>query len=293
MLPNPERGWHAAAAAPIDRAEVERRIGATSEPIAALAGGLASTNLRIGRDRVLRIGRDPAALAKEAALLRRPWRGFRTPAVLATGADFLLLEHLELRPLAASVGAGAAVGRALAEIHAQTYATCGALAGDLTLGEPLPDEGGAGFAARGYGHAMLREAAPYLDAALAARIAAVLDRDPAAARDALDVAVLCHCDFKVSNLHETPAGELVVLDWELAWAGPRLLDVGQLLRWHPPEPFVAAFAAAYRDGGGVLVDGWRRVAEVIDLGSLLGLLAHQAAARSTPDVARRIAEIVR
>ena len=33
-----------------------------------------------------------------------------------------------------------------------------------------------------------------------------------AARDGLDVPVLCHCDFKVSNLHVMPAGELVVLD---------------------------------------------------------------------------------
>jgi hypothetical protein len=32
------------------------------------------------------------------------------------------------------------------------------------------------------------------------------------------------------------------------------MDIGQLLRWHPPESFVRAFADAYRAGGGVLID---------------------------------------
>jgi len=151
------------------------------------------------------------------------------------------------------------VGRALAEIHALTYPKTGDLAADLSLAKLLPDEGDEDFAARGYGHAMLSEAEPYLDPALAARIAAFLDHDPIAARDVLDVPVLCHCDFKVSNPHVTPAEELVVLDWEFAWAGPRLIDIGQLLRWHPPESFVRPFADAYRAGGGVLIDDWRRL----------------------------------
>ncbi|HTE51414.1 MAG TPA: hypothetical protein VK698_11260 [Kofleriaceae bacterium] len=104
MLPHPERAWyHGGAAKTIDRSEVERRIGPTPEPIEALAGGLANTNVRIGRDRVLRVD-DPSRLAKEASLLRRPWRALRTPAVLATGDDFLLLEFLELRPLPATAG---------------------------------------------------------------------------------------------------------------------------------------------------------------------------------------------
>ena len=290
MLLNPERGWYRRARAKtIDRTEVERRIGPTPEPIEALAGGLANINVRVGRDRVLRVG-DPSSLAKEASLLRRPWRALRTPTVLATGDDFLLLEFLELRPLPAT--AGEAVGRALAEIHALTYPKIGDLGADLSLGKPFPDDGDGAFAARGYGHAMLSEAERYLDPELAARIAGFLDRDPIAARDALDVPVLCHCDFKVSNLHVTPADELVVLDWEFAWAGPRLMDIGQLLRWHPPESFVRAFADAYRAGGGVLIDDWRRIAEAIDIGSLLAVFAHNEVVRSTRDVERRLAEII-
>jgi aminoglycoside phosphotransferase (APT) family kinase protein len=290
MLPNPERAWYGAAAAKtIDRAEVERRIGPTPEPLEVLTGGLANLNVRVGRDRVLRIGA-PSGLAKEATLLRHPWRALRTPRVLATGDDFLLLEFLDLQPLPES--AGEQVGRALAEIHARTYATTGSLGADLSLATLFPEDGEESFAARGFGHAMLSEAEPYLAPALAARITAFLDGDAYAARDALDVPVLCHCDFKVSNLHVTPAGELVVLDWEFAWAGPRLLDIGQLLRWQPPETFVRAFADGYLAGGGVLIDGWRRIAEAIDVGSMLGVFAHNEVARSTPDIERRLAEIV-
>jgi phosphotransferase family enzyme len=288
VLPNPERAWHVAAVpTTIDRAEIERRIGATNEPIEVLTGGLANLHIRVGRDRVLRIQSDPSTLAKQTALLRRPWRALRTPKVLEVGDDFLLLEYLELQPLPAS--AGEAVGRALAEIHSDTYDRVGDLGDDLAVVNPLPGEG---FTARGYGHANLRDATPFLDPALAARIAAFLDGNEHAAREALDVPVLCHCDFKLSNLHVTPAGELVVLDWDFAWAGPRLLDIGLLLRWQPPESFVHAFADGYRAGGGVLIEGWRRIAEAIDLGSLLSVYAHREVARSTPDIERRLAAIV-
>lgn len=277
----------AAATRTIDRAEVERRIGSTREPIEVLTGGLANVNVRVGRDRVLRIRRDRSALAKEATLLSRPWRALRTPTVLATGEDFLVLEYVDLRPL--PVSAGEAAGRALAEIHALAYAKTGELDGDLSLVAPSAYEG---FAARGYGHAGLSEAAPYLDRALAGRIAAFLDGNRYAARDALDVPVLCHSDYKVSNLHVTPDGELVVLDWEFAWAGPRLIDIGQLLRWNPPESFVSPFVEAYRAGGGVLIDGWRSIAAAIDVGSMLHVFAHNEVARSTADIECRIAEIV-
>ena len=243
-----------------------------------------------GAIRVLRI-KDPSTVAKEKTLLSRPWRSFRTPSVLASGEDFLLLELLELSPLPPT--AGAAVGRALAEIHGTTYAETGFLDGELALATPFPPDGwtqlhhGAGYASAG-----LDEAAPFLDAALAARVRAFLDELAENDDAAPDTPVLSHTDFKLSNLHVTPAGELVVLDWEFAWAGPRLLDIGQLLRWHPPESFVQAFASAYRDGGGLLVGGWRRFAAIIDLGSLLFVYAHNPIMRTTDDIPRRVIETI-
>jgi hypothetical protein len=47
-------------------------------------------------------------------------------------------------------------------------------------------------------------------------------------------------------------------------------------------------AAAYVDGGGVLDDEWRRLAELVDLGSLISLSLN-AGARAD-EVARRIVE---
>ncbi|MDE2291301.1 MAG: phosphotransferase, partial [Elusimicrobia bacterium] len=99
-------------------------------------------------------------------------------------------------------------------------------------------------------------------------------------------AVLLHGDFKPSNLHRS-GEDLVVLDWEFAWAGPALMDVGQLLRWSPPAAFVAGFAAAYLAGGGVLPAGWRRLAELFDLFNLVGLLEAPGKRRAA-DVSARV-----
>ena len=69
---------------------------------------------------------------------------YSTPAVLATGDDFLVLEHLPLSPLDDAPAVGAAVGRALGEIHATRYADSGLLAADLSLMQPFPREGYGG-----------------------------------------------------------------------------------------------------------------------------------------------------
>ena len=294
-LPNPERVWTRAPTASIERDEVERRIGPTSDALELLAGGLVNLNIRVGRDRVLRIFRgldsgtvfrDASVVGKEAALASRDWRSFCTPKVLARGPDFLVYEYVEHAPL--SEAHGAAVGHALAEIHATTYAATGFLGDDLALVRPFEDDD---FTPRMYGHSALAEVGPLFDVELSARIAAFLDADPVAARNAVDVPVLTHSDFKASNIHWAMTGMPLVLDWESAWAGSRYIDIGQLLRWHPPERFVRDFAAAYVDGGGILVDDWRRFAETVDLGSLIGLYRNPEA-RTTDDVVRRIVETI-
>lgn len=300
MLRNPEREWMRASRRSVDRAEVERRIGSTTETLELLSGGLNNVNVRVGRERVIRIYqgleadtlfRDAAVVGKEATLASRNWRSFRTPRVLVRGADFLVFEYVEHVPL--SEAHGAAVGRALAEIHANTFAATGLLGADLELrrpddwGPPEHDE----FTARDYGRSQLTEVGPALDRTLAERIAAFLDSDPSAARNAVDVPVLTHSDFKASNVHWTARGVPLVLDWEYAWAGSRYVDIGQLLRWKPSDAFVREFSTAYVEAGGVLVDDWRRLAETIDLCSLIGL-CRSPEARMTDDLTRRIVETI-
>jgi aminoglycoside phosphotransferase (APT) family kinase protein len=123
---------------------------------------------------------------------------------------------------------------------------------------------------------------------LGARVLAFIDENERLLDDAAGAPVLLHGDFKASNLHWTHGSELLVLDWEFAWAGPRLMDVGQLLRWNPPAPFIDAFAAAYADHGGPLGSDWRRLAAWFDLFNLVGLAVGGTGVRRRSDLQRRI-----
>jgi aminoglycoside phosphotransferase (APT) family kinase protein len=107
--------------------------------------------------------------------------------------------------------------------------------------------------------------------------------------------VLLHGDFKPSNLHWTHRSELLVLDWEFAYAGSALSDIGQILRWGPPQIFIDAFGETYSAKGGHLVADWRRWAAMFDLVNLAGLLVktHPSStdashATRVPDVQRRV-----
>jgi aminoglycoside phosphotransferase (APT) family kinase protein len=65
-----------------------------------------------------------------------------------------------------------------------------------------------------------------------------------------------------------------VLDWEFAFAGSPLYDVGHILRYDrrtPPlmEPHLAA---GFREGGGALPENWRSLARALDLTALCDVL---------------------
>jgi aminoglycoside phosphotransferase (APT) family kinase protein len=89
---------------------------------------------------------------------------------------------------------------------------------------------------------------------------------------------LVHSDFKGFNIlvrqvqrHWKVAG---VLDWEFAFAGSPLVDIGNMLRYshlHPPV-FEKAFLNGYREQGGRLPAEWKRAAKLIDLLSLCEFL---------------------
>jgi phosphotransferase family enzyme len=261
LLYNPEREWWPAPP-PVARAEVERRIGPTGEALVPLSGGFRNINVRVGDERVLRIHRDPELAAREAAILRHDWRSFVVPEVLDVGADFVVLRWVEHAPLAGTAEEGAAAGRALAEIHATR--PDGLVVSDA---DPI---------GRLYEYLDFMAREPSGLGPLRERVRALLDARERELRAMAGAPVFLHSDFKASNLHRTRGGELLVLDWEHAWVSARWLDIAQLLRWGPPEPFVRAFADAY--GG---LDGdWRRTAAMFDL-------FYQAnGAGSEPDTAR-------
>jgi aminoglycoside phosphotransferase (APT) family kinase protein len=287
VLANPERDWARPEPAPANlRAEVERRIGPTTEPLELLTGGLRNLTVRVGDQRVLRIHRQGTAdVAKEAALLRLPWRSLVVPPLLATGDDFLLLGYVAHAPLPDTPTSGAVVGHALAEIHALPYPTAGFVDEQLAIREPFGDSV-TPFYDFAWAHGRTCERA--LGAALTGRVYAQLDAQLEALQAHAGPPLRIHSDFKVSNLHWTATEELLVLDWESSWAGTRLCDLGQLMRWNPPAPFVAAFVASYGAGGGQLPDDWQRWAALLDLCNLVGLLDDDAGSQRNGDLRRRI-----
>ncbi|WP_081426649.1 phosphotransferase family protein [Sorangium cellulosum] len=287
LLPNPERAWERAAhVEPLDRAGIERRVGPFPGEAEVLSGGRANVNVRLGAERVLRVyRRDPGAAPKEARLLARGWRSFRVPAVLSAGEDFLVLEYVPHGPLQDTAACGAAAGRALAEIHAVGFDSAGFLGPELAVTWPFDDCIGA---FRAHVDAVLDRLAPAVRGALGERVGAFLDANAGALRALASVPVLLHGDFKASNLHWLASGELLVLDWEFAYAGPSLMDVGQLLRWSPGPEFVAAFVDAYR-ASAPLPDGFERWAAAFDLFNLVGLLeGAEPGSRRASDVLGRI-----
>ena len=291
-LPNPEAAWEPPAAArTADAQEVEQRIGTFEGDLTLLGGGLSNVNVLV-EGRVLRIYRRQARAAHlEAALLRQPWSSFRVPKLLSVGEDFLLLEHVAHGPVLGSAEHGAAVGRALAEVHSRSFAQAGFLDAALEVSSPFED---LVTALIDYMRSELARAPTGLDSRLTGQMLSTLIDNAAALREVTGAPVLLHADFKVSNLHWTADHQLLVLDWEFAYAGSHLSDIGQLLRWHPPREFIASFARAYVQAGRGLPPDFEKWAALLDLANLSGLLASlpwsESASRRLGDVQARIAE---
>jgi fructosamine-3-kinase len=285
-LPFAESGWERSIATPADAERlVADRIARwpvlAGRPITVLGGGLRTLNARVGADRVVRIALAPETkLRKEASLLRLVRSDVRVPDVIDADEAALLLEFVPHVELPASIEAARAVGRAAAAIHRHRYTASGELDDGLRVTNPFR---GALDGLRAWGDTALAGAAGRRLGDDAGRITRLWDREEALLRSVSARPCLLHADFKPANVKWLPERrDVLVLDWEFAWAGPALFDLGQFLRWGAPEPFVAALAAAYAEAGGDLPDGWRRAAELLDLFNLVGFLDH-ADVRPTRD----------
>jgi len=90
---------------------------------------------------------------------------------------------------------------------------------------------------------------------------------------------LVHADFNPKNLLVDPAtgGVTGVLDWEFAYAGAPLGDLGNLLRFETDPVFAAAAAGTYTDRAPDVPPDWLEVARALDLYSLLDLAGREDA----------------
>ena len=96
-----------------------------------------------------------------------------------------------------------------------------------------------------------------------------------------DACSLVHSDFGNRNiLVREEQGRWIVaaiIDWEFAFSGSPLLDVGHFLRYETDrlpscEPH---FSRGFAEHGGKLPDNWREIVRVIDLTGLIECLTHE------------------
>ena len=289
-----------------------------------LAAGLANTNLRFRlhgdtEAYVLRLHtRDHEAARRERALMSllsrgpepsipvprliyadpEPQRGQHPYSIWSFVEGTLLAELFEQLGPSELVGIARVCGQVLARFRQYPFAACGELGAELDVtrqyGPPscfLPDavrsalfEGRAG---ERLGAALRDQLWPLVERA-SPRLSAVDGRYS-----------LVHGDYKRSNLllrrsggsgsgrGVSPRWELsAVLDWEFAFAGPPLIDVGLFLRAGEalPAGFQEAFVAGYREAGGELPDDWLPLSRLIDLLSQVTFL------NGTPERPRVFAE---
>jgi len=292
-----ERGWERRKSAPaIGRAELLERLRpyAGGRPILAtdvLSGGAINLNIHARledppEDVVLRLYLlDPGAAAKEAALLRLVEGTVPAPRVLDIGGPearpHLVLSHVPGIALTellarededAHARAGREVGAALATLHAHARDELGFLDGGLEIPAPMGSlrEVWLGFlrSALFEGRAGSRLGAGPRDDLWrfaeenAPRLAALEGRY-----------ALLHADCKPTNVRVAEAGALTgLLDWEFAWSGPPLFDLGQMFRWPVPQAYERALLGSYAAGGGWMPPHARRCAALLDLLNLVGFL---------------------
>ncbi|MER7467818.1 phosphotransferase [Streptomyces sp. NPDC097981] len=264
----------------------------TAQP--AGAPGAERYVLRRYRPSGSRVPRNTCAV-EVAVLVRAAARTVPVTAVVAsdphgraTGRPTLLYRFVDGIPLSQVLAdgpargeardLGRAVGAVLALIGRVRLPRPGAF-GDSSL-VPAPDDAAPLGDLPGFVDRCLATAAA--DGPLSCTDAAVLralaGRGPRALAAVAGERSLVHCDFNPKNLLvERRAGQwavAAVLDWELAFSGSPLFDVGNMLRFaheYPPS-FTAGFVEGFRGGSGRLPGDWLRLSRTLDLFALADIL---------------------
>jgi aminoglycoside phosphotransferase (APT) family kinase protein len=284
-----------------------------------LAGGYSNDNCLVttaaGDQFVLRRYLRANRCAVEAALARLLRGVVAVPEVIAADPDgevagepVLLARFVAGLPLGHALagasredqaGLGRQVGTALAAIGTIGFSCPGEFSGP----ELVPD-------ASGWPASLPEFVGRCLDSGPAARAlltAAERDlvRDLARSRAPLADQVagtsqLVHADFNAKNLLVSagPGGWTMaaVLDWEFAFSGSPLIDVGNMLRFgeQVPPAFESGFVAGFRAAGGGLPEGWREISEALDLYALAEFLTrppeHAFAVKAVGQLRHRIGD---
>ena len=264
-----------------------------------ISGGLANTNYRVlmeGREESLVVRvytREPEACAREAALLRLVAESVPVPEVLYAEPEVGRFEHpyivlswmdgvpfedaLATLPAEEAPALAAALGATAARIGSFTFAEPGFLDANLNIRERLVI-GPEGL--RAWIPDMLRgRAGERLGAELTARLLRQIERHADELAPLAGQRALIHADYRNGNIlvrRDDTHGWRVsaVLDWEFAFVGASVFDLGSLLRREAelPPGFADACVAAYRAQGGFAPPNWRRMTLLMDLVNLCDFL---------------------
>jgi len=206
------------------------------------------------------------------------------PAGSAAGEPLLLARHMPGIPVSQALaadpgsapGLGRAAGRALAAIGAVAFDRPGAFTGPGL--DPSPEGMPPGLPE--FVDACLRagNAAAALSSAQMSGVRALAAAAAPLAARAASARQLVHSDYNGKNLLTLRRGGRwsvsAVLDWEFAFSGSPLVDIGNMRRFRAERPpgFDAAFTGGYQDAGGRLPPDWREVSEALDLYALADFL---------------------
>ena len=309
-----EQGWRRRFAfVQLSLAEIEELIqpyaaGARVLDATPLAGGLRNTNYRIqlssqAEPVVLRLySADPSACPREMALTRLVERTVPVPHILhaepeatvpwalVSWIDGIRFDQFMLTATEPQVEAAAdSAGRVLAAIHTYQFPRSGFFSGDLGIAAPFgPDDSWSslleGWLVRG-------RAGARLGAELTPRLLQFIANNAWRMEALGGQTSLLHADYKPWNLLLKGNAIAAVLDWEFAFCGSPLNDIGIFLRYSAtlPPVYRTGFVKGYLDAGGDLPPDWPRLARMIDLISLCYFLERPA---DDPALVRDVRQLI-
>ena len=175
-------------------------------------------------------------------------------------------DHSQIEAVASSAG------RVLAAIHSFSFPTAGFFGPDLSIEYPI--DASNGWTSLFEEWLFRGRAGPRLGDDLRSRLWRVITANEWRLDEVRDDPRLLHADYKPWNLLVRDGEVAAVLDWEFAFAGPPLNDVGIFLRHSRalPASYARGFERGYREAGGRLPEGWRRLSRLLDLLSLCQFL---------------------
>jgi aminoglycoside phosphotransferase (APT) family kinase protein len=266
--------------------------------IQLLSGGLNNSNLKIttntNENYVLRIyGENKSSLDVERKILKILEDRVPVPHSLYYDSScslydypFIILSWVQGVQLSELINQGnncviskalKEVGELLATVHRITFPSSGFFDEDLNINEIMKLDANHFLMyieesiVNGFGHT-------YLGSNISKNVLQFAQEHAYMIDDLENQNSLVHGDFNPLNILATDRESCIkitgILDWEYAFSGSPLMDIGNMLRYEDGNnsEFLSLFISSYRESGGILPARWLQKAKLLDLIALCGLL---------------------